>query len=273
MEAILVAGGQGKRLGAVAQGLPKALVPLAGRPLSSYMLERLVKSGIERVIVNCAQGTSRLFRERLSEYVSGVAFDVVEEPEPLGRGGGVRFAASRLVQPGPFLVVYGDELLDLDLAAFERQHVSSAAALTITSAPLTTPFGVLEIDPDGRVLDFREAPTLPDHWVNVGVYMLEREAVQELPEKGDAEHEVFPRLAKAGKLWAYRHDGIWLTVNTAKDLEIAEQRFADEPSWLGVTPPRQHRRLAQDIRRALDRVRRHKPAPLASAAEAAPSKP
>ncbi len=79
-------------------------------------------------------------------------------------------------------------------------------------------------------LGFREAPRLP-HWVNVGVYVLDDEALARLPERGDHEQTTFPELAREGRLLAHRHDGVWLTVNTPKDLRRAEEFVGAHPEW------------------------------------------
>ena len=78
---------------------------------------------------------------------------------------------------------------------------------------------------DGTVEGFREAPMLP-HWVNMGLYVLDDEAIERLPDKGDHETSTFPELAQERKLLAFRHEGLWLTVNTPKDLRRAEEHFA-----------------------------------------------
>jgi NDP-sugar pyrophosphorylase family protein len=101
------------------------------------------------------------------------------------------------------------------------------AAATIVVAPLISQFGVVEIDGD-RVTGFREAPRLP-HWVNCGIYVLDDEALERLPERGDHEQSTFPELAGAGTLFAFRHEGLWITVNTPKDLARAADYFAAHP--------------------------------------------
>jgi NDP-sugar pyrophosphorylase family protein len=250
VEAILVAGGKGKRLGDAARGRPKALVEVAGRPLASYMVERLTAAGVSRVVANCSRGTAGLFLEALA----GLGCEVVaaEEPEPLGRGGGVKFASRFLSESAPFLVVYGDELIDVDFQALLDHHQRQGASLTVTAAPLSTPFGVLEMNEDGQVADFREGAEIDDHWVNVGVYAMDPALLARLPEQGDAEHDLFPTLAAEGKLWAYRHTGVWLTVNTPKDLERLEAFFGQHPDWPD------HLALRRDISHSLDKVRRDK---------------
>src|SRR6478736_72056 len=82
----------------------------------------------------------------------------------------------------------------------------------------------------GAVSGFREAPML-DHWVNSGVYVLGEEALERLPERGDHELTTFPELAAEGKLRGHRHTGVWLTVNTPKDLRRAADFMEEHPDW------------------------------------------
>ena len=226
MEAIILAGGQATRLGDAARGKPKALVPIAGHPLAEYQVSQLVRAGVERVIVSCGTGQGGLFEAKLSGL--GAEIVAVAEPEPLGRGGGLRFAAQAREESGPLYAFNGDELHDVDLRAFLDAHEAHGGAATIVVAPLTSQFGVVELDAGDRVSGFREAPRLP-HWVNAGIYVLDDEAIERLPERGDHEQSTFPELAHEGKLFAFRHEGLWITVNTPKDLQRAEQHYAAHP--------------------------------------------
>jgi len=228
MEALLLAGGKAERLGEAAQGHPKPLVPVAGFPLAEYTVARLVAAGVTRVIVACRAGQEDVFVNALGGL--GAEIDPVGEPEPLGRGGGLRLAASRRRDEGPVLALNGDELLDVDLAALRAEHERGRPAATLVVAQVHSPFGIVDLGEDGAVTGFQEAPRLP-HWVNSGVYVLGEEALARLPERGDHEQTTFPELAAEGKLRAYRHEGVWLTVNTPKDLRRAEQFMAEHPDW------------------------------------------
>ena len=228
MEALVLAGGKAERLGDAAQGLPKPLVPVAGFPLVEYGVARLVEAGVSRVIVACRAGQEAAFENALSALDAEI--DAVGEPEPLGRGGGLRLAASRRREDGACLALNGDELLDVDFRALLEEHERTGAAATIVVAQVRSPFGVVDLEPDGRVSGFREAPLL-DHWVNSGVYALGDEALERLPERGDHEQSTFPELAAEGKLRGYRHDGVWLTVNTPKDLRLAAEFMEAHPEW------------------------------------------
>ncbi|HYX75833.1 MAG TPA: nucleotidyltransferase family protein [Gaiellaceae bacterium] len=229
MEAIILAGGKAERLGDAAGGLPKPLVPIAGRPLVAWQLDLLGRAGVARVILSCNAGAGESFRSALNGI--GPELAIAEEPERLGRGGGIRFAAAQRRENGDVFALNGDELLDLDFAGLLAQHRSSGAAATIAVAQPRSPFGVVELDGD-RVSGFAEGGTI-ECWVSCGIYVLGEEALARFPERGDHESTAFPELAAEGKLGAFRHEGLWLTVNTPKDLRRAEEYLETHPGWLG----------------------------------------
>jgi NDP-sugar pyrophosphorylase family protein len=227
VEAIILAGGKAERLGEAARGRPKALVEIAGRPLAAYQVEQLAAAGVQRVLVSCSAGEENLFETALGGI--GPEIVAVGEPEPLGRGGGIRFTAAQLRESGDIYALNGDELVDVDLRRLLDLHRSSEAAATITVVPLRSPFGVVELE-DDVVTGFREAPKL-DHWVSCGIYVLGEAALERFPERGDHETSAFPELAAERRLHALRHDGVWLTVNTPKDLRVAQEYLSAHPAW------------------------------------------
>jgi len=227
VEAIILAGGKAERLGEAAGGRPKALVELAGRPLAAYQVAQLSAAGVTRVLVSCAAGEEGAFETALGGI--GPEVVAVPEPEPLGRGGGIRFAAQARREQGDLLALNGDELVDVNFSRLLALHREREAAATITVVPLRSPFGVVDLD-DDLVTGFSEAPRL-DQWVSCGIYALGEAALDRFPERGDHETSTFPELAREGRLCALRHEGIWLTVNTPKDLRVASEYLADHPGW------------------------------------------
>jgi NDP-sugar pyrophosphorylase family protein len=165
--------------------------------------------------------------------LAGLGAEIVaaEEPERLGRGGGIKFAAHERAETGDVFVLNGDELVDVDLAALLAGHNEHGAAATIVVAPLPTAFGVVDLADDDRVNGFQESPQLP-FWAHAGVNVFDDEALARLPEKGDHERTTLPELAVEGKLYAHRHAGLWLTVNTPKDLRVADEHLRANPDWL-----------------------------------------
>ena len=228
-EAIILAGGKAERLGDAAGGRPKSLVEVAGRPLVGYQVLRLVRAGVERIIVSCALGTGLLFERELSGL--GAEIVAAEEPERLGRGGGIKFAAKSRASEGDVFALNGDELVDVDFAALLEDHRRTGGLATITVAQPKSQFGLVEVDDGDVVRGFREGARVP-YWVNCGTYVLSAEAIERFPDVGDHESTTFPELAAEGALHAHRHNGLWLTVNTPKELRVASEHVAAHPEWL-----------------------------------------
>jgi NDP-sugar pyrophosphorylase family protein len=226
VEALILAGGKAERLGDAAQGRPKPLVAVAGRPLAAYQVARLADAGVSRVVIACARGCEELFERELGGL--GPEIVAVGEPEPFGRGGGLRFAAAHREDTGPVFALNGDELLGIDLRDLVERHRARGPAATIVVSQVHSPFGVVEVGGDDTVTGFREAPLLPQ-WVSSGVYVLDEECVARLPERGDHEDTTFPELAAEGKLAAYRNTRFWLTVNTPKQLREADDFLRAHP--------------------------------------------
>jgi NDP-sugar pyrophosphorylase family protein len=229
VEAIVLAGGKAERMGDAAAGRPKSLVDVAGRPLVAYQIRRLAAAGVDRVIVSCAAGQGADFTADLAGL--GVEIVCAEEPERLGRGGGIKFAARKRVESGDLYALNGDELVDVDFAALLRRHRETGAAATVAVARPRSRFAVVELGPDDVVEGFTETGQDP-YWVNCGVYVLAEEAIARLPDIGDHESSTFPGLVAERRLRAYRHQGLWLTVNTPKELRLAQEHVAAHPEWL-----------------------------------------
>lgn len=231
MEAIILAGGKAERMGDLTADRPKALIDVAGRPLIAYQIARLAKAGASRVIVSCAAGQRERFTRELGRL--GVEVALAEEPERLGRGGGIRFAAQERQEEGDIYALNGDELIDVDFSALLARHREADVAATITVARPPSSFGVVEVDEDDLVTRFDEQARVP-YWVNCGVYVLGEEALARMPERGDHETTTFPELVAEKRLGAFRHEGLWLTVNTPKDLRRATEHVEAHPEWLAA---------------------------------------
>ncbi len=223
VQAIVLAGGRGERLRPFTDDRPKPMVEVNGTPLIAYVFGWLVENGITSVVLSCGYRWEVL-RAYLGDG-SQWGFDIryAVEPEPLGRGGGIRFAMQYLepatspANSGSFVVANGDNVVAIDLRAMLKRHTEAGAIATVALAPLVSARGIVETDDQDRILRFREKPQLP-HWINAGVYVFSRAMGELLPVKGDHEDKLFPRLATEGRLYAYKTKNLWRTVDTAKDL-------------------------------------------------------
>jgi NDP-sugar pyrophosphorylase family protein len=231
MEAIVLAGGKAERLGDAAGGKPKSLVDVAGRPLVAYQIGRLAQAGVDRVIISCAAGQGELFEAELTGL--GVEIVTAEEPERLGRGGGIKFAARLRNESGDVYALNGDELVAVDFTALLTRHREANAATTVAVTQPKSPFGVVDLGEGDVIEGFSEGGRIP-YWVNCGIYVFSQAAIERLPDKGDHETTTFPELVAEGSLVAYRHEGLWLTVNTPKELRTAADHLAEHPEWLSA---------------------------------------
>ena len=203
MEAIILCGGLGTRLRPLTNDKHKALVEIGGKPIIEWQLKWLKKYGIERKDVILACGYKH---EKLKDYFEdSVKYSI--EKEPLGTGGALKQALN-LVKSEEFLVFNVDDLNNVNLDELKKLGSNSICVTRPRS-----PFGVVEID-GNKIVRFVEKPLL-NVWVSMGIYLLNKDINNFLPEKGSLEREVFPKL----ELKAYKHEGYWYTINTVKQAQ------------------------------------------------------
>lgn len=221
--AVVLAGGEGLRLRPLTSDKPKVMVSVAGKPILDWILQWLVGNGISRIVVGVAYK-----KDVVIEYVTRlnlpVRVEFSEHSVEGGTGEGFRLAIERFVPDQTFFAMNGDELTNIRIADLESFHHRSGALATIAVANLRSPFGVVTLS-GGKIVEFKEKAVL-DSWVSTGIYAFNHEVLQYLPAKGNIEVETFPKLARLGKIAAYRHRGFWGTVNTLKDLNELERELS-----------------------------------------------
>ena len=225
MKAVILAGGFGKRLKPVTDDRPKPMIEIGGTPILGWQINWLATHGIKDIVLCVGY-----LKESIIQYVgSGEEFGAnvhyVNEEEPLGTGGALKNAEKEL-SDGPFVVTNGDIMSDLNpkmlLEAVKKGSIGAIAVV-----PLKSPFGIVDVDNNGVILGFREKPTIPEYWINAGIYCLQTDVFKHLPKKGNIESTVFPELAKKGNLKAVKYlDVKWRSIDTHKDIEEAQHEFA-----------------------------------------------
>lgn len=232
MQAVIQAGGKGTRLRPYTHILPKPLMPVGSKSVLELLLGWLRRNGIEEVFIS----TGYLGHLIQSFCGDGRQWDLrisyTREPEPLGTIGPLALLRDQL--DGPFLVLNGDVLTDLNLKAFMTAHRRNAGAVTIATFRRDTQidFGVIE-QADNRVTDFHEKPRL-SHLVSMGIYCMEPEMLDHIPCRvpfgfDDLMHRMLERGIPAH---TFLHTGFWLDVGRIEDFQKAQ-----EMRWDDATPP------------------------------------
>lgn len=206
-------GGKGTRAYPYTLELPKPLLEVADRPILEHVMEIYALQGHTSFVLAGGFQWRRL--EEFAETLpSDWTVDVVDTGEDTNTGG--RVIACRELLGDTFFVTYGDGVGDVDLAALVDAHGSHDGCATLTTVPLPSQYGTVEIGDDGGVQRFREKPRLPDHWINAGFFVFDQEAFGHWAGD-DLEGDVLPALAAEGSLFAYRHQGFWKSMDTYKD--------------------------------------------------------
>jgi mannose-1-phosphate guanylyltransferase len=218
MQALVLAGGEGTRLRPLTLTTPKPVLPLAGRPFLTFMLDWLHEHGVEEAILSLGF-LSDTVHAVLGDIQSGMRLRYVHEDEPRGTAGPVRLAADEGFLADRFLVLNGDVLTDMDLTAEMERHERTGAAGTLALIEVddVASYGVVPTNDAGEVLEFREKSPgpAPTNRINAGAYVLERSVVDLIPA-GRAvsfEREVFPQMVGNG-LYGWPADGYWIDIGT-----------------------------------------------------------
>jgi mannose-1-phosphate guanylyltransferase len=196
VKAVVLVGGEGTRLRPLTETIPKPLIPLVDRPFLDHVLDHLARHGVEEAILSSPY-LEEVFASFLRDRHGRPRLTWITEPTPLGTAGAVANAAREIREA--FLVLNGDILTDLDLSEVVAHHREAGAIATIALALVqdARPYGLVTVSEDGRVLEFREKPQQAIHGlVNAGTYVLEPEAVRDVPPDRavSIEREVFPAL-------------------------------------------------------------------------------
>lgn len=212
MIAVILAGGEGTRLRPLTEWLPKSLLPIANRPFLEHQIEHLRRHGVTRVVLSCGY-----LPEPIRDHF-GDSLEYAIEPQPLGTGGAIGFAAGGISET--FVVCNGDVLTGLDLTALIDLHRARSARATIALHRVDDPsaYGLVRTEGDGAVTAFVEKPppgTADVDTINAGTYVLEPDVLGliEPDRMVSVEREVFPRLIGDG-LYARVDGAAWRDIGT-----------------------------------------------------------
>jgi mannose-1-phosphate guanylyltransferase / phosphomannomutase len=248
VKALVMAGGEGTRLRPMTANQPKPLLTVANKPIMEHVLNLLKRHGFAETVV-----TVQFFAPLVRNYFGdgedvGMSLQYATEETPLGTAGSVKNAEDAL-QSGPFLVLSGDALTNIDLSALVAYHKKQGALVTVALAQVPNPleFGIIIADEEGRIQRFLEKPTWGQVFsdtVNTGIYVMEPEVLGKVPagEPVDWSADVFPQLlADGAPLYGWIADGYWQDVGSPEtylkaQADVLSGRVETEMDGFEVSP-------------------------------------
>ncbi len=216
IDAIILVGGFGTRLKEVVSDVPKPLAKINGKPFLQLLLEKLASFGtIERVILAAGYKACAL-EAHFEQHPASLPLLFSIEKEPLGTGGALRKALA-LVKTPHVLAMNGDTWLDFSFADFFQHHQNLGAKMTLALHPTKGEdrFGGVEFDHKSFIIKAFKEKAAGCTWANAGVYLMERDFLDETPlEKSfSLEREAFPRLLKKG-IFGYPCTSTFIDIGT-----------------------------------------------------------
>ncbi len=227
----ILCGGRGTRLQGHAPSLPKPLVEIGRRPILWHVMQIYLAQGFRSFLL-----LTGYRGEEIEAFVTGESWPDDADIRCLATGldtptGGRIHRAAEVLDGTGFCATYADGLADIDLGELIAYHHTHGRAATMTVVRPRLQFGVAEMNGDGVVRGFVEKPR-SEHWVNGGFFCFEPAATALLAPDSVLEHKPLQRLAQAGELRAFRHEGFWECMDTYKDaVELGDLWAQGRAPW------------------------------------------
>ena len=210
--AVIMAGGKGSRLRSITNDeIPKPMVPVDGKPLLEYQVEKLKEYGIKKIVMIVGHLGEKIMDHFKDGKDFGVDIDYIVEKEPLGTAGAFYYLKDK-TDAKDFLLIFGDVFFDIDFDRMEDFHFKNAALTTLLAHPNGHPYDsdLIQTDDNGKVIGFDSKNNVRDYWydnmVNAGMYVINRELLELVsePVKIDFEKDILANQVKNGaNIYAY----------------------------------------------------------------------
>ncbi len=226
----ILAGGYGIKMRPFTYEMPKPMIPVHGRPILEHIIENLREQGFRDLIVLVGYKGNKIKEYFGDGSKFGVHINYVEEKKPSGTAGPLRINKN-LLGKNPFVMYYGDVLAKIDLHELIDYHLENKGLATLSLSSVEDPsaFGSVKLR-GARVIGIDEKPKKADYnsrLVNAGIHIIDPKLIDYVPRNGFImlEKDVFPKLAKEGKIFGYPFEGQWFDVSTPKIYERAVKEW------------------------------------------------
>ena len=227
MKAVILAGGIGTRMRPLTYVIPKAILPIGGKPLLEHMIRYLKEYGITEAIVCVAYLKNQIMDHFKDGRDLGTEIQYAESDMPLGTAGQLKTAEKYVSDT--FVAMNGDIITSLNLGKLINFHkkMGGIGTIALKKFEVPVPYGHIEVDANSNIERFTEKPTF-SFMANAGIYVLQPKIFRYIPQNRVAslEKETFPTMLEKGeKLSGYYEDVYWADVGTITDFERVDKEL------------------------------------------------
>ena len=228
MKIVILCGGKGLRAFPFTEYLPKPMLPVGGSPIVVQVIKAFIAQGYTDFIL-AAGYRKNVLDDYFEGKNLGARIEILDTGESADTG--ERVYACRDHVQDTFLVTYADGLCDVPIRSLKAFHSQHDGLATITSVPMYSQYGVLDVAADGKVMRLREKPLIREHWINAGFILFDHSVFDHW--KGtNMESHVFPHLVAEGLAYTYRHEGFFKSLDSYKDqIELEEMLGNERLPW------------------------------------------
>ena len=239
---VILCGGLGTRLAEYTEVRPKPLVEVGGKPILWHIMKHYSRYGFNEFILALGYKGEQIKRYFLDFYSLNQDFCVtlddgavqsinqnhtdpwkvhlIDTGQNTFTGGRLKRLAS-IINQEYFMMTYGDGVSNVNLDTLLKFHTDNKGMVTLTAVRPPARFGALEFEGD-QIRHFKEKSTLHEGWINGGFFVIKLETLNYIKEDVMWEHAPMEKLAREGELYAYKHEGFWQCMDTARDLKYLE---------------------------------------------------
>jgi len=219
---IILCGGKGERLKPITEQIPKPMIEIDGKPILHHALDLYSKKGFNDFIL-CIGYKGDLIKEY---FKSNKNYNIVFKDSGENAGMLKRIYESKDLFDDTAIIAYGDTYADIDFENLLKFHNANSSLLTIVTTPIKSPFGITDVEEDGRVTNFKEKPVLSYY---IGYFVINKEAFKHMENLDINSNEslisFFNKIIKMNKLYTYSHQGLHITFNTKSEKKVADNVF------------------------------------------------
>lgn len=227
MKVLILAGGKGTRAYPHTQTIPKAMMLVGGQPIIMHVMQIFAEQGHRDFVLSLGWRKEVIF-----DYFDGQKLswnvELIDTGTETDTGG--RVEKCKHVLGDTFIATYADGLCDVRIDKLVEFHRRQGGLATVTSTPLRSQYGTIVTQNDGRITEFTEKPLLREHWINSGFIVFDKTVFKHW-RGTNLEQHILPQLARENRIFAYKHDGFFKSMDTHKD-----QLELDQMCQIGDTP-------------------------------------